>query len=274
MVDLGENVGWIATTLGAGTVAVASWFLESGYLATIGGIIIGAGLTYFVEQRNQKRTWKREYALRSSVEVYGVLYNEFKSILMVLEEKWYRVESFTSWRQMQDDHRYFMVDQDFRKKLDIFAKDFESLSVTINKVRTEVIPKVISDATEILTGDKPITTPTFEVSYKKRNNDFSTRIRVEECLMKLSHPIKYAISSDTAKDVSNSKFIINYKTADDSGKAFITQKDLEEYWQAILTSFDADDTYRLMIKENERLLGEAKKLQKEIAQRIEEPWKI
>lgn len=100
MVKIGENVGWIATAFGAGTIAVASWVLESGYLATLGGIIIGAGLTYFVEQRNQKRTWQREYAVRTAVEVYGVLYNGLKSLIFILEIRDYHRGSFGKWIEM------------------------------------------------------------------------------------------------------------------------------------------------------------------------------
>ena len=35
-----------------------------------------------------------------------------------------------------------------------------------------------------------------------------------------------------------------------------------------------DETYKLIIEENQKLLAETRKVKEEIANRIEEPWKI
>ena len=81
MNDLRENLGWIIGSVIAGTVAVLSWVFESGLFAALLGIMIGAGLTYFVQTRTQKRTWKREYAVRIAEEIYGKLFGGVKSII-------------------------------------------------------------------------------------------------------------------------------------------------------------------------------------------------
>lgn len=272
MNNLRESLGWIIGSAVAGTLAIVSWVFESGLFATLLGIMIGAGLTYFVERRSQKRTWKREYAVKTAVEVYGVLYNDLKSIIMVLEEKWYRYEDFRAWREMQDDHRYFMVDKEFRKELDQFKEQLEKQSKTVVNVQTEIIPQVIIDETEKLTGDRPMKNPSFYVSYKSGERNVSSKPQIEDCLVKLEPPIEHA--TKRGKNVSDEKFHIQYELKNGRVEAFRDPEKLEDYWKSIVENFSENETYRLMVKENKRLLSEAKKLQKEIANRIEEPWKI
>lgn len=165
-----------------------------------------------------------------------------------------------------------MVDEDFRKKLDHFAKDFENFSDTIYKVSNEVIPQVTIDTTEILTGDRPLKMPIIHVSYKSKNNSIGSNVRTEDCLISLTHPIKSATKYE--KEVSDERFYITYDTERKKNQTIADTIKLEEYWQNIVNKFSQNKSYKFMLAENERLLGEAKKLQKEIAQRIEEPWKI
>ena len=66
MTDLNENVTLLIGSIIAGVGAFLSWFYESGLLGAITGVVIGAGITFFVQTRTQKRAWKREYALRNT----------------------------------------------------------------------------------------------------------------------------------------------------------------------------------------------------------------
>ena len=113
MNDFRESLGWIIGSAVAGAVAVVSWIFESGLLATLLGIMIGAGLTYFVQTRTQKRTWEREYSIKIVEEVYGALFREIRSNIRTLKLKFYSGLSFQTWSTFQDDHRYFMVDEGF-----------------------------------------------------------------------------------------------------------------------------------------------------------------
>jgi len=53
MTDLRENLGWIVGSAIAAIAAFLSWFYESGLLSALVGIVIGAGITYFVQTRTQ-----------------------------------------------------------------------------------------------------------------------------------------------------------------------------------------------------------------------------
>ena len=89
-------------------------FVLSGILAIIGAIV-GSLITYYTQKRTQERAWKREYGVQIAEEVYGSLFSAIKSVILPLEEKWYRPLSFDAWGAMQYDHRCFMVDKKFRE---------------------------------------------------------------------------------------------------------------------------------------------------------------
>ena len=58
MTAIRENLGWVIGGVVAAIAAFLGWFYESGLLNTVIGIIIGAGIAFFVQTRTQRRAWK------------------------------------------------------------------------------------------------------------------------------------------------------------------------------------------------------------------------
>lgn len=120
MADLRENLNWIISFILGGIATTLGWFFSSGLFSTLIGVIIGATIAYFVQSRTQKRLWKREYSIKIAEQIYGQLYGSMKQIINFLDRRDYVNVSFGFWETAQSDHRYFMVDERFRKRLDTF----------------------------------------------------------------------------------------------------------------------------------------------------------
>ena len=273
MTDLRENLGWLIGSIATAIAMAVGWFISSGVVVNLLFLLIGSGITYFVQTRTQKRAWKREYSVRIAEEVYGSLFRGVKGIILSLKNKWYRHTDFSVWREMQDDHRYFMVDKGFRIKLDQFRERLEKYSRTVVKVRVEILPKIVLEETERVFGVKTDDIPRVKVTYMKGRRLVSSPLNLSNCIVSETHPIKHATRDEP--DVSEVSFLLAVKPI---GKAGATNYDktpeLNKFWQSSLKRIRQDESYKFMVEENNTLLEEARKLKQEIANRIEEPWKI
>jgi len=187
MADLRENLGWLLGAIIAGVTAFLIWFYESGLLNTLIGVIIGVGIAYFIQTRTQNRAWKREYSVKIAEQVYGSLYRDIKWTIWSLERKNFRPPTFEKWGQIQEDHRYFMVDEKFRAKLDSFFERSRKYGFTTSKLRNEVLPKIAREEAERIFKTKTEEIK-LEVKYKEGTHIVSTSPEIIECLISQIHP--------------------------------------------------------------------------------------
>ena len=224
-------------------------------------------------QKPQKRALKREHDVRIAEEVYGVLFSDIKSIILSLELKWYKYVDFNAWREMQDDHRYFMVDKEFRTKLDRFRERIEGYSKTVNEVRQDILPRIVMEGIKQTIGVNTNKIPSIDARYVKGRGSISTAVNLADCLISGIHPIEYVTKNN--RDVSEVIFWLRIQPVGKSSTIkYDNSTEFNHFWQSTRKSLNEDETYRYMIKENDSLLDVAKKLKQEIANRIEEQLKI
>jgi hypothetical protein len=272
MIDLRENLGWIIGSVVAGIVAFLGWFYESGLLSTFIGIFVGAGIAYFVQTRTQKRAWKREYGVKIAEQVYGTLFRDTKSLIRSLENKYYFWIGFEGWKQIQEDHRYFMVDEQFRERLDQFSDRAEKYSSATRKLRDEILPKVAIAEAERVFETKLDEKPRFNVNYMTGHKRISTSPDLVQCLISETHPLDYATRNES--EVSGLECTFEVKPIDGQPIHSHDSTQIDDVWKSCLARMKQDETYRFVIEENQKLLEEARQVKKEIIKRIEEPWKI
>lgn len=271
--DLHENLGWIIGSAIAGIATFLSLMWESGLLSTLIGIIIGAGIAYFVQTRTQKRAWKREYSVRIAEEVYGSLFRGVKNIIQSLENRGYWYIDFGVWREMQDDHRYFMVEEGFRVKLDQFRERLERYSRTVTKVRGQILPRIVMEETERVFGVKTDGIPRVNVRYMKGRRPTSASSNLIDCLISQTHPIKHATRNE--ESISEITSLLEIKPIGEKNNVKSEKKtELDELWKSSLKRTREDESYKFIVEENSILLEQAIKMKQEIANRIQEPWKI
>lgn len=272
MTDLRENLGWIIGSTIAVIVAFLGWFFESGLLNTVIGIAIGAGIAYFVQTRTQKRAWKREYSVKIAEEVYGALFRDVKSIIRILEKKVYVYLGFQSWGEFQNDHRYFMVDEKFRRRLDNFSQRAEEYGTAIIKLENTILPKIANEETRKTFDVDTEKHAKLNVKYMDGHRPTSTTPDVIRCLKSLTHPKEEALSRKS--EVTNVEYFVNIEQKSDDPYHSHDSSKFDKFWQSCKRRVSSNKTYRYIIEENDKLLEEARKLKKEIAKRIEEPWRI
>ena len=273
MTDWRENLGWLIGSVATAVTLAIGWFFESGILNTIVGIVIGAGIAFFIQTRTQKRAWKREYSVKIAETVYGNLFNSLRGIIPALEEKRYYSVNFDDWVKMTQDHRYFMVDEKFRAKLDYFLKGVKDYASAVTRLRGTIIPEILNEETERVFDVETERHATLGVKYKEKHQNISTSPRMLDTLIYETHPKEYALR-DLSETPSSVQCIIQITKRDNRTYSTPYEAKFDEYWESCLERMKSNETYQFVIKENERLLDEARGLEKEIAKRIEEPWKI
>jgi hypothetical protein len=281
MTDLRESIGWIIGSVIAGIGAFLSWFYESGLLGAVVGVIIGVLVTDFVQKRTQKRIWKRDYSIKIAEQIYGQLYGSIKSIIRTLEREEYSNVSFGFWDSAQEDHRYFMVDEKFRNRLDAFLERTQEYTSAVNRLENTILPKIIKDTARDVFHEEPhpANAVNFSINYTKGkvNSGYSPNL-VNHLKRKqdLSDMIYCTIGIGAEKtEISNVRIKISFLKFDPSSQFESTDSDrIAIFWGLCLETMDNIPEYQFVVKENNPLLEEAKGIKKELIKRIEEPWRI
>jgi len=246
-------------------------FIVSGILAIIGAIV-GSLITYYTQKHTQERAWKREYGVEIAEEVYGSLFAEIKGIIRSLEDKWYRQLSLDAWREMQDDHRYFMVDEKFRTKLDELFQRVQDYNMAVYKLENIILPKIVNEETKRVFNVDTDEHARLEVKYVEGSSPHSGVSNTIRCLISQTHPKDDVLRGAT--EFSNVECLVNVRRRDGTTFHDHDMEKFNQFWESCLRRMKEDKTYNFIIEENEKLLKEARNLKKEIVKRIEEPWKI
>jgi hypothetical protein len=215
-------------------------------------------------QKEERRARKRECPVNVVKEVLGPLFSGIKSIILPLEDKWYRRIALIEWREMQDDERYFVVDEAVREKLDVLNRRLEEYSNAIYKLKEIIIPDILDEEGERIFGTS-IDKLGITIKYKERNKIISQSCNIVECLISKIHPMDYVLKGDVEKELVD--FEIEFGQVPAGSQV---RKKFDEFWQSCVTRMEKNDVYNFVIKENDKLLGEANRLKKEIAKRIQE----
>lgn len=274
MADIRENLGWLIGSIATALAIIVAWFIKSGVVISVFmlliGQLIGAGISIFVRKRTLKMEWKREYFIKTAEEVYDSLFSNIKRIIMYLENRHYTPLHF-NWGEIQDSHRYFMVDEKFRDKLDLFLEQIKSHNEAVNKLRNKILPNIIIEAAENIFEMKvDIRNITPRIEYKEGSSDIAMSHQTVELLLSNLHPKEYILKY--YPEAIFSKFIIQIHTPHVSINN-IEDKSIK-FWELCLTKMGENKTYQNVNKNHKKLLEEAKGIRKLLIERIQEIWKL
>ena len=270
MTDLRENLGWLVGSIATAVAMAVGWFISSGVVVNLLFLLIGAGITYFVQTRTQRKAWKREYSIKIAETVYGSLYRQVKSVVWSLEQKRLDPINFEEWGQLQQDHRYFMVDEKFRNKLDGFLEKVRKYSLDVHRLENEVLPRIIhEESKEIFKTDTEGVRIHVEIRYEEKARVISGTYDIIECLISQTNPRDSVLKRHPEAEIL--EFAMKFGQVPASSTAI---GKFDDFWESCLRRMKADSNYQSLLQETNRLLEEAKSVKKEIVKRIEEPWKI
>lgn len=290
MTDLKEDFAIVITSLTTGVFAFLSWFYQSSIFGTVTGLVIGAGITFFVQTRSQKRIWKREYAIKTIEQVYSKLYGEVKIIVSSLKrDNLEDVFIVGNWSLIENDHRYFMVDEKFRQRLEQFYSTLAKYNSAISEFNW-LTSRILTNSAKIIFNKEPENTPNLSYSCHVGDKQHSFQPAAESYLRRLQtlEQMKKQILSDTdlTKPITNERFIISFYFRDNQtsnvlpipqiSRSFEDDniEHISAYWELCLKSFRESKSYMYANKEKPILQKEANDIIKTIEKRISEPWKI
>lgn len=277
MTDVRENLGWIIGSILTTVAMVIGWFIQSGIIVAIISLLIGAGISYFVQTKTQKKAWQREYSIKIVETVYGNVYRNIQSILSDLRQKQnlFGGTSFDQWSEFKKDYKYLMVDEKLRQKLDEFLERVQEYNLAFYKLRTEILPNIMNEESKSIL--KVIAEFRLQIKCK---NEITGNIVIETpyiiwCLFSRTYPREYVLERNPNSVIE--EFLVEYGPARETFEQptpLPTEERFKKFWESCLKREEEDKTYRLMLEENKGLLSQAEAIKKELTKRIEEPWKI
>jgi hypothetical protein len=155
----------------------------------------------------------------------------------------------------------------------------EAYSKVVITLRGEVIPKIVLDKAKSVLRIVADDVPTISVKYSKGHLPIISSPSFIDCLLSETHPAKHVIGNDPDASIIEVLYTFMAIGKGDRVKGTHTYsngsgKILNTFWESCLNVMREDESYGLLVRENKRLLEEAKSLKQEIAKRIEEPWRI
>jgi hypothetical protein len=192
-----------------------------------------------------------------------------KSTIKGLEKRDYRAYWLPSWRDIQESHKYLMVDESFGTKMDELQKALYEQSNLTYKIRSEIVPKIFSEEAKRVFEEHTDFEPRLTV--ETGNGATSLGDNIISYLLTGKHP-KEAVSTHNTKY----KKVERYEFQKKDGKPFHTHETekFEHFWESCIERIEKNSTINFASGENERLLVFSKKLKEQLVKMIKEPWKI
>jgi hypothetical protein len=275
MTVIRDNLNWVVGLIVGGIVAFLSWFYVSGLFSTIVAVLVGAGIAYIVQTRTQRNAWKREYSVKIAETVYGSLYSDVKEIISTLEKGTFNTISFDTWRRFQNDHRYLMVEKEFREQLDEFLKKVREYDSDIIRLITEIFPNIVKEASKKIFG-LIANRIHIEVQYKTAGGPASQQFDPLTCLTRRCSPQQLVMEGNPRSEICSVRVPEFGNIVETSGLQPLTADEakVNEFWKSCVEIEEKNEVYRLVIQKQRTLLQESRHVLDELTNRIEKPWNI
>ena len=268
--DLGAIIGSVATTIG---VAI-SWFISSEIFAILVAVLIGFLASYTLQTITQKRAWKREYSIKIAETIYGSLYQDITQILQTLgngEDLNRLGMNFSKWEEFRQDHRYFMVEKEFRGTLDKLLEDIKEVNSMFYKFKRDDLRSIVNEASEkIFFTNIEGSLIHLNITYQKgrRKTPIGTRYDIDEYLLSNKSPIEDILKKKGGKILALEMTFGQVPASKENVGRF------NQFWEACVSTLWENESYNTLLTKTKKLLKKAKNVQNELVKRIEEPWRI
>lgn len=257
----------------AGAGALASAFINLSIAGPIIGLIAGSVITYFVQNRTQRRAWRRDYVIKSIDSIYGPLHDESIKI----EETYNNTKSLgiyflfipNTWSKIKNEYTYHLIDdENFRKEINAFYELVDECNTLVSYAKDKV--------TEIIRnrGSKFYDFAVENIGYYFR---LSTGMRdapdTVGCLINGIHPRDAFKKSSEVWEVS----VVFKDHGSLSSNNLKSEKDFQDFdklWEIMLKDVSEDQNIPKMKLLYDKVQSENLKLRKKLVERIQLQWKV
>ena len=278
MTDLRENLGWVIGSIVTAIAVALSWFVSSGIFTTLLAVLVGAGITYFVQTRTQRKTqeraWKREYTLDIIQKIYGPLFEEIDTFLRYMRMEIYQSLSTPKWWEIKSTYTYLMLDEGFKRKMEQLYEKVEVFNRTLIKIQKETIATIVKEEAEKFLGFQPKALD-LVVKGKQFNEWTSRKVEIPLTLLKRKQPIEMV--SDLYPELKEPSF--HLEIINPSGNPYSYThpdwiKEFDKFWKRSSRRLEANFTVKTLRKQYSELIEEMEKTKKELETRIQQQWKV
>jgi len=148
MTDIRENLGWLVGSIATAIAMAVGWLISSGVVVNLLFLLVGFGITFFVQTRTQNRTWKREDAITMRDQVYGPIFREMSEILEGMESVQYPVWEITSkLKEMRTRYYFYNMRPDLKDRFYALTERLEKYQ-TIYLATLTLVLRQIKEAVE------------------------------------------------------------------------------------------------------------------------------
>jgi hypothetical protein len=210
--------------------------------------------------------------------IYGQLRKTLKEDISRLEKKEYENITLGPWDNIQQDERHHLVDGKLRERLDALFKTMNQYNSAITKLNNKILLEIIKDTAEEVfkkeinyASSAHILTIILHTKKKPPREIDADLVYSLKRRFSMEELINYQIKSIDWKkeDVLRIDVRVSYPKADKTGPH--TSQDsrliIGFYEQCVKKTIDVSE-YKLMIKENETMLKEAREILQQVDKRI------
>jgi hypothetical protein len=275
---LRDNLGWLIGSIVTVAAMVVSWLVSSGIFTTLLAVLVGAGITYFVQTRTQKKTqereWKREHTLEIIEKIYGPLFEEIDNLLRYMRMEIYEMLSTPKWWEIQSTYRYLMLDEDFKKKTKQLYEKVETFNKTLTRIKREVLDTIVKEEAEEFLRFQPKTLD-LVVKGIRFNEWTSMKVEIPTTLLKRKQPIEMV--SDLYPELKKPSFYLEIISPSGNPYSYTHpewMKEFDKFWKRSSSRLEADPIVKTLRKQYNELIQEMEKIRKELETRIQRQWKV
>lgn len=245
-----------------------------GSIAVLIAAGLGAFVTYTVQSRTQKRTWKREATLRKIDTIYGPIYGEIMQIAESLSSNniIQNIPPADKWDSIKGSYYYRLLDKDLRKELDDFyglLKQAEEKQISLVNLADTQLVRNLRDATK-----RDVTSVSCEMTFVKSGRPSTGEANLFRSIANGEHPTEYARKAYPGQDSYDLKTTLHgpqfHRTIESADEKRIFDAAVLKTVKKI-----GEDPDTIFLKDaNSKMLEWAPSLKSKLGRIIEEPWRV
>jgi len=205
-------------------------------------------------------------------EIYGQLKKSVINIISNLENKDYHKFSLEPWHDIQVDERHQLVNKKLRNRLDNFSEKIDKYGSVIDQIDFKILKTITQDVANEIYKKEQSASGMLHLSirfFKTRGEPLNRSITIYDHLKK-KHTIEELIDFTrkeenlSEEEIKGTELELQYYREPINDEQKITV-----FWNQCLERLDDVPEYKFIVKQNDVLLEEAKKIKEELIKRIE-----
>lgn len=271
--NIRDNVSIGLGVAGGAAVAGLAWFLNSALFGVVTGVVLGTGLSLFIQSRTQKRIWKRELGLKNIDTIYGPLYREITANLAKGSpsvKSPFEMLSRSKWQRIKSDYLYHFVPDPLKDQLERHYALVDKYNGLLGRVLTRVNQTILDEASKFY--EMPIAQIEYATFWTPGSNQ---NIPIDTCVIFGVHPRDYLRSIYSEMGTLKFSVALNrQRTGERDLSGSESLKTFDKFFDSVCKTVSELDVVMEIKKTLGGLNFEGQEVQERTLRQIREPWSM